>query len=168
VRMGLARSTPAARGWFASAIGRISAGACGGGGEDGKFFRKFFGAAMRTGCAFPLCGTDEDLAIGFAFGAMKLVNRHDELYQTAPWYSTAALARFCYKSLNLGRIFFPWPHFDAAHNIHSKGVRLLNGLCDVIWGETSRQKKRAAQLCCLCNKIPIEAFSRAPGGRGRI
>ena len=47
-----------------------------GGGEDRKLFDQFGGAAMGTGCPFPIAGANKDFAVMLAFFAMKFVNRH--------------------------------------------------------------------------------------------
>jgi hypothetical protein len=48
-----------------------------GGSEDGKLLVQPGRAAMRTGCALPVAGADEDFAVALAFFAMKFVNRHE-------------------------------------------------------------------------------------------
>jgi hypothetical protein len=48
-----------------------------GGGENGKFFGQLGRTAMWAGCAFPMTGTDENLAVALAFFAMKFINRHE-------------------------------------------------------------------------------------------
>lgn len=62
------RTVTAGRGFGASAAAARS--------EDRELLGKLFGAAMRTGRAFPLAGAHQDFAVSFAFGTVKFVNRH--------------------------------------------------------------------------------------------
>jgi hypothetical protein len=76
MRMRPPRAAEAARTGRAGAgrrLGRLLAAA---GGEARHLFRQPLGPTLRTGSSFPMTGADEDLGIGPAFPAMKLINRH--------------------------------------------------------------------------------------------
>src|SRR6266498_5892024 len=45
--------------------------------EHGEFLRQLRRTTVRTLCALPVAGPDQDFAVPFALLAMKFVNRHD-------------------------------------------------------------------------------------------
>jgi len=77
---------------IATAAGGAVTGA--GRGEHGEFLGELGRTAMRAAGTFPIGRTDEDLAVAFAFGTMKFVDRHGHRVNPAGPYFKMLDARY--------------------------------------------------------------------------
>ena len=64
-------------------------------GKSGKFLAQFGRTTMRTLCARPISGTDEDFAVAFAFFTMKFVDWHVVKINTGEKILKPQSAKWC-------------------------------------------------------------------------